>query len=602
MADEPSDFKRHLEEIRQAQQELQQVFDRGRRGGLWNPRDLEQYNYALMDHRRILADINRQHKDAKRVQEDRGVNIRARQAIGLKVGGHEIRTYDQMVKKERELLTIKQQTTKQLEIHERRHKSIAQVAAHTERQERSEAAKGRAGHWMRWGMDKSLGAVGWLYAQVMEGAGLHTQFEMARGATEKMGGQFARGREIPPTPMSEKMKMRPQILKEMRAVHEEYERRESERRRTSVWWKPEYPVELANNLYKESQLRAIRDKYEKKWQGKKIPGEMAQYESYGMGLGYSIPESHQFAQSGLRALPWNRMRDMKSNLAMYRGYTLDPGTLTGYQTAARTGGYEGGATALNQQLIAAFTKGKFPRALMGEFVSAATDVLGTLSTSGGVVNPKTAAHMLAVYGNAMGAGYRGSPQRTAQMLQGLHQGIVSPGGGDAGNAFVMRALGLGTGASYWDVLKRKHEGATPANVRDILQYGSTHLGRQDTLLALHGALGVKPAAAEKLYDAHAKGLLSDEMIKKQVNIGKDADLDAAKGYRTGFKTLELQKLSEKAKIAAQNIDAVTAAYDLQVIAAQAAAKGISGLTWALDNLLWIATAGSVRLKRESKTK
>lgn len=631
MASEISDFKQHLEEIRQSHQELQRTFERGRRDGLWNPSDLQEYNRALQDHKRHLADVERQHKAIARAKEEKGSSARPDASIGARPGASDYRHHDTLIKKEREILRIKENTSKQLEIHERRQRNIANMANNNSvgwkgsgwrsnfgsggsggsggfsgfgGSNNSVGWKGSgSGGWGGYAARSGGGATGggkinkfrvganilsWAYNTLLESAEIHTEYEMARGATEKLGGDvFSPGKSITPT-AAQRRELEAKKKKELQSIPPAKD----------SFWRRNIPYAwLATDKDRLAKTAAIEAKYKKLMGGKRIPGEMGQYESYGMQLGYSISESHQLAQGGLRALPRNQLRDMKSNLAMYRGYTLDPGVLSGYHSAARMGGYEGGSTALNQQLIGAFTKGKFPRALMGEFVSAATDVLNTMSSSGGVVNHRTAPHMLAVYSRALGQGYQDSPFRTARLLGTLHQGIASPNGGDAGRAFVMRSLGLGSGQSHWDTLKRMHEGATPENIRDILNHGSKHLGKEGTLYALHGVLGVKPAAAENLYDAHAKGLLSPEMINKQVALGKNPDLESVKGLRLGFRQLELEKLAERAKIAASHVAAVTKAYELQILVTKASAEAISALTFALDKLLAVVTLGKIRLQR-----
>lgn len=594
MSDYPelSSLMRQIKDVNRAQSEMIQSFERGKEQGFLNVNHLKDYNRQLDDYKRKLGDIARLQRSMSSVSLGPG------SAPGSSAGAPGVPT-----KAEVERLDKYAKTTKDIERQRRASERAAFGGASSVVRSmasgrfdmagevvgnylaRQRMPKNRLGRYGMYAGLAGLGALGYGFAQTMAGANYHTQFQMARGTTERMGGDvFAPTRKLPGASWSRRLQLMGKMHHELNSPSLQDQVDEGSlvlKHHAHPSWGVAKQYRLKVMLPDElKKLRATRrkrimGKYKKMVNPDPIPGELGQYESYAMSLGYGIPEAHQFAQGGLRALPGNRLRGMRSNLAMMRGYSLDAGTLYGFHRSARSGGYEGGAGSLNRELINAFTKGKFPRALMGEFVQAATSVLDTYSASGGIVTPRSAANMLSVMANAMGQGYRNDPSRTGQFINRFSSGIRSPGGGDAGKAFQYRAFGLGRGASLWDVMKRSAEGATPENVRSILDYGTKNYGKY-TKFALKDIYNLTPQQVEKLLEGYRSGKLSDSAIQQVVKGPSEFAEGGKFRGRMGFRGLELQKMAEQAQAAAKNIKAVNTAYQANILAIKGSTMALNG--------------------------
>lgn len=568
-------FLQHIKDINRSQSDMIRTFERGQKQGFLNVRELKDYNRQLDDYKRKLADIERHHRAISSARQHVQTRNDFNRSIGNAPSQRDIQKLETLTRKEKQLFQLRREAGRHLAMQEKNQGKVAalgQRGAVIARQQREGTIMGYAGRGLRMAGAAALGVAGYGFAQTMAGAQAHTQFQMSRGATERLaGGVFARGRLVPKAGVRGRWNLSQQML---RQFQKEGIPLDADKKAPGVAWQLAASLtgldvtgQIARQNRMGARARYLKKQYKRKASGYRLPGEMAQYEGYGMSLGYSIPEAHQLAQGGLRSLPGNRLQGMRSNLAMMRGFSLDAGSIYGFHRSSRGGGYEGGAAALNRELINAFTKGKFPRALMGEFVQAATNVLDTYNASGGVTSPRSAANMLAVMGNVMGRGYRGDPSRTAGFINRFSSGIRSPGGGEAGKAFQYRAFGLGRGASLWDVMKRQYQGATPENVRSILDYGTQNYGDY-AKYALHNIYGLTPQQVDKLMTGYNSGGLSNSAISKIVKGPNEFGQAAAFRPRMGFRGLELKKLQEQANAAAKNIKAITTAYNLNIVAIQ----------------------------------
>ncbi|MEA3225518.1 MAG: hypothetical protein U9Q07_06170, partial [Planctomycetota bacterium] len=182
-------------------------------------------------------------------------------------------------------------------------------------------------------------------------------------------------------------------------------------------------------------------------------------ERYGRSLAYTTAETLQMHQAGLQAsgvLPWNMA---KRNLAMIRGYSLDPGTLFGYQSATRhAGGMMGGGDP-SLSLLQGRRMGRFARSLGNEFARSVTGLLSSVSGSRARIGSSVIPGLLGMMGRGMGREFQQSPARTANLLSGLHGTMRSPGGGEAGQALMLRAMGFGKpGVDYLTAYNRARRG------------------------------------------------------------------------------------------------------------------------------------------------
>ena len=253
---------------------------------------------------------------------------------------------------------------------------------------------------------------------------------------------------------------------------------------------------------------------------------------YGHSLGYTSGETHHFYQMGLQAtgvLPRNMARQ---NMALMRGYNLEPGALFGYQGAFRqAGGFVGGGDP-NLALIRGMKLGGFARALSGEMAHALSGLLSSASVSNDQVKASTIPGLMAILSKTLGGVYRDSPQRSASLLQGLHQTIRTPGGGEAGQAFMLRAMGFGKkGVTYEDALERMGEGGltNTKNLRNFLQQIQKEYKGQE-VLAMHrlsgGAISIKEAKSLKKLMARPEMLteqaITEAMKTQQVDLAGEA--------------------------------------------------------------------------------
>ena len=105
------------------------------------------------------------------------------------------------------------------------------------------------------------------------------------------------------------------------------------------------------------------------------------------------------------------------------------------------------------------------------------------------------------------------------LLGKVHQGIIAPGGGEAGKAFMQQAFGFGRpggGASYYEAEKQREKGlAGPENFGKVMgeltrQYGTG----QDAALKLRETFGVSLDQAESLIKINESGEASKDKLEK----------------------------------------------------------------------------------------
>jgi len=100
----------------------------------------------------------------------------------------------------------------------------------------------------------------------------------------------------------------------------------------------------------------------------------------------------------------------------------------------------------------------------------------------GFGNISSLSNMLGIIGEDIPM-FRG--QGALPIVQGLQQMIQAPGGGEAGTAFTMQALGLGRGKSLIDVMKRMETGILdPRNIKDIYGFAKQQFGEGSDLLKM----------------------------------------------------------------------------------------------------------------------
>ena len=321
-----------------------------------------------------------------------------------------------------------------------------------------------------------------------------------------------------------------------------------------------------------------RDPQSKMWRSARV-----ELERYGRSLAYTTAETHNLYQMGAKAVGIMPRFMARQNLAMMRGYNLDPGALFGYQGAFRhAGGFIGGGDP-NVALVRGMKLGGFARALSGEMAQSLSGLLSTVASSGNdSIKAGVLPGLMGVLGRTMGGVYKESPQRTATLLQGLHRTMGTPGGGEAGQAFMLRAFGIGSGAKYEDVLERMGEGiSNPQNLRDMMsQISKEYKGRE--VLALHrlsgGAISIKQAKRLSPFFADPSRLSPEaiEMAMKgqQVDIGGEAAKSRA---GTALVRRKIQTSEAEAALRGAGDPAYSAAKKIELAAMEALTNAINAL-------------------------
>jgi hypothetical protein len=274
---------------------------------------------------------------------------------------------------------------------------------------------------------------------------------------------------------------------------------------------------------------------------------IGQIEKAGRDFGYFPGESHQIAIDVARAGGRTDPRGARSTMAMMRGYNLDTSALTGLQRGARRMGEDEGAAAqtLNRALLQAVQMGNVPRVLMQEFATATSSAMGIVADAQHRTSARQTMGLVGVMGRVMG--YERTPERTTALLGGIHSTITAPGGGDAGQAFMMRALGLGSGRSYVDVLEQMEKGiGDPTNIAAMVgqirtEYGGH--GEDMQRLALHRLSGgrIKLHQARRLLGADEQQLGQLGYIDQLMG-GVDIGDETAEGRRGSGRRLGMQKM------------------------------------------------------------
>lgn len=254
--------------------------------------------------------------------------------------------------------------------------------------------------------------------------------------------------------------------------------------------------------------------------------------AYGRSLAYTTAEAHKLTQATLRATGLTDPRHARANMALARGYTLDPNAIAGYQASLRqSGGRITSTREINKALVSSLRAGGFARPLMQELMQASQTLAGTTADSRERYSGGLMSGLIGFLGNRLGGGFSRSPARTGRLLGGLHGTIAQTSGDDAGMAFRLRAAGFGQGRSYVQALEQLEKGVTdPSNVRNLVgQVKSEYQGEDMQALALHRLSGgrIKLWQSRRLLQANLGDMDRDgiaSLMRQQgaVNLGKEA--------------------------------------------------------------------------------
>jgi len=306
-------------------------------------------------------------------------------------------------------------------------------------------------------------------------------------------------------------------------------------------------------------------------------------ERRGYAMGMTPREAHQIALQTSRATGRGGTGGAISNINMMRGYSMDAGSLTGFQQAARMGGDTATAQVLNRSILRAIKLGGIPRVLGEELTQTATSFMGQVTGARENVSASGMTGLIAMMGRRLGGVYRRAPGRTSQLLGGLHGTLTGGGGGEAGQSFLLRAAGFGRGKSYVQALEQLEKGVTdPQNIANMLK--QTHLERQKMgieakMLHLHRLSGgsIKLHQARRLLTmrnpsdlAHVERAMTGLWTSDRGGAAQ-GEADKTKS-RTHFRVQSLRRRSAQVDLALKTQKLVTVFQDLQIAALKLAAR------------------------------
>lgn len=314
-------------------------------------------------------------------------------------------------------------------------------------------------------------------------------------------------------------------------------------------------------------------------------------EAFARRLAFTTAQANEIYQQTTLATGGGRFsrRDALSNLTMMRGRGLDLGSLLGLQAQARhSGGIHDRVSGdgINRALESAIRRGGFARALGREVSQGLSGLLSQGITSGRQVNVQAVASLYSRFSRGMGRDFQRSPLRSAATLQTLDQMIRAPGGGDAGKAFMLRAVGFGRGKSYYNAQKQLQEGLLqPGTLSKVLQQVHREYGsREQKVRALHALSNkqIRFSMGERLLNLDPSDL---QGIQRTLSM-KGARREAIKhGNRLSFQRREIYRGEMRAGLRAKADNFYTKAFQAEMKALKIAAKGTTLATKTLKSTI-----------------
>ena len=215
----------------------------------------------------------------------------------------------------------------------------------------------------------------------------------------------------------------------------------------------------------------------------------------------------------------------------------------GFGGAAKGGGVTNEGPAQLQKVLALGMEAGLERARVPEFlqgIGAITQAVG--SQISGVVNVARISAFQSVLGRSGVPGFQG--HRGAAVTSKLNQSILRPGGGEAGQAIMLQALGFGKPGGttdYYSALKQQQKGIDdPSNVAAMFKEVYSQFGQ----LGVGGATGNNQNANIVLSEMTGLGLQQVEDLGKIVDSGMSVEeqMKAINELTKGEKSIAEQSL------------------------------------------------------------
>lgn len=243
----------------------------------------------------------------------------------------------------------------------------------------------------------------------------------------------------------------------------------------------------------------------------------------GIQYGYSAQETAEQARQ--IAIQTGSVGNVTQAQMLTRATTMDMSQVSGFMgSMTKAGGMNNGSRDMKKIIALGFKSG-IDQSRLPEYMQGVEKVVQQQGgMQGGDINALDYAGLLQAMGAGGASGLQGA--RGAAVFGKLNQAIIKPGGGEAGQALMLQAMGFGKpggDTNYYEALKRQEKGASPANVVRLFgetlgQYG----GGEEQVLALREMTGLGITQLEELRKVVAN--VSDPDRKEKIQ----GILDAAK--------------------------------------------------------------------------
>lgn len=253
------------------------------------------------------------------------------------------------------------------------------------------------------------------------------------------------------------------------------------------------------------------------------------YRDAGQAFGYAGSETLE--QSREAALATGQAGSVTTAQELSRATTMGVGDSLAYmKTLTQAGqgfGGEAGKKGLKEltKAVALGTNSGIDKARLPEFMQGVSKAVQLQAgRQGGDVSSMGFANMLQAMGATGASGLQGD--RGASVLAQLNEAIVKPGGGEAGQALMLQAMGFGVpggDATYYEALKQQEKGASdPENIKRLFQMTRAQGDDgEEQILMLREITGLSITQLEDMRDA-VENLSGDEREKKLAELIKDA--------------------------------------------------------------------------------
>jgi hypothetical protein len=284
----------------------------------------------------------------------------------------------------------------------------------------------------------------------------------------------------------------------------------------------------------------------------------------GASLGYNVMETAM--QAGMVGRATGNIGAVYKAQQFARATGMDVGEAGGYMGMVRQAGYGFGGQAMGpggqlqqvgqsgpkqlEKIIAAGMISGIEKSRLSEYMQGVSSIVGAAGgRRAGVVDTSGISAFMAMLGKSGNAGFQGA--RGAAVGAQLHQAVMQPGGGEAGQAMMLQALGFGKPGgqtTYYEALKKQQMGLErPENVMAMFkevysQRGVTGEGgdkgvQQEANLVLSKMTGLSLDQVEKLGNILNSGKSAEDQmkgIKAQMEKSEPIEKQSLKEMQKGF--------------------------------------------------------------------